>query len=128
MDVNLVNMCMGVYLFTSVVSIPANFMNDKYGFHVGLYSGLLMLISGAWLRQFITSSIWFALLGNCLGGFAFAFVNAPGKVAALWFPSEERGFTTTIMTAMVPLGCMISFALPSIFIDSDVLNKLTPDP
>ena len=29
----------------------------------------------------------------------------------------------SIMTAMVPFGCMIGFFLPSIFIDSDILSK-----
>lgn len=35
-NVNLVNMCMGVYIFASVFSIPGNYINDKYGFHVGV--------------------------------------------------------------------------------------------
>lgn len=35
-NVNLVNMCMGVYIFASVFSIPGNYVNDKYGFHIGV--------------------------------------------------------------------------------------------
>ncbi len=87
LDVNatLVNMCMGVYLFTCLLSVPGNYMNDKYGFHYGLYGGLVLFIVGAWLRMFIHTSIWFALLGYSLGGIAFAIATAPGKVASIWF-------------------------------------------
>ena len=89
---------------------------------------MLLFLVGAWLRMFIETSIWFALLGCAMGGLAFAISMAPGKVAAIWFSNKERGIKTTIMTAMVPLGAMISFALPAIFIDSNVLAKVTPDP
>lgn len=89
---------------------------------------MLLFLVGAWLRVFIETSIWFALLGCSLGGFAFAISMAPGKVSATWFSNKEVGFRTTIMTAMVPLGAMISFALPAIFIDSKVLDKVTPNP
>lgn len=88
---------------------------------------MLLFLVGAWLRVFIETSIWFALLGCSLGGFSFAVSMAPGKLAAIWFSNNERGIKTTIMTAMVPFGAMISFTLPSIFIDSDILNKVTPD-
>lgn len=62
-----------------------------------------------------------------MGGIAFCFANAPAKIAAVWFASKESALCISIMTAMTPLGCMIGFFLPSIFIDSTILEAFSPN-
>ncbi len=72
-----------------------------------------------------------------LGGVGLCFINSPAKIAAVWFGKQEAGLRTAVITSMFPLGCMIGFYLPVLFIDSSVLRKfinidikevvLTPD-
>ena len=125
-NINYINMCMGAYMFVSAFfAVPANYLNDRHGVHFGVYIGVTLFLIGAWLRIFIDKSIFYALIGSLLGGSAFCFVNAPAKIAAVWFGAKETGLRTTIITAMVPLGCMVSFFLPSQFIPQALLKKLS---
>lgn len=85
----------------------------------------MLLLVGAWSRIFILESIWFVLLGSLITGFSYNFINAPAKVAILWFGKNERAIKMSIITLMLPLGGIIAHALPDVIIPEDVLTTAT---
>ena len=124
LDVNtyLVYTCVGIYSFVAAIGgIPINYCNDRLPGHSGMFIGLIFLLVGAWIRSFILSSIWYAILGTCITGFAPSFINVGVKVATLWFGKDERALMITVMTCMFPLGGIASLLLPPYIIPNDVL-------
>lgn len=51
-------------------------------------------------------------------------VQAPTKLAAIWFGDHERSIATTIGSLAGPVGCIVGFVLPMFFIQV----KPTPTP
>ena len=43
-------------------------------------------------------------------------MQAPAKLASVWFPDSERTLATTIGSLAGPLGCVIGFVLPLFFL------------
>jgi len=43
-------------------------------------------------------------------------LSIPSKVATIWFPTYEKAKATAIMTLCAPLGVMIGFVMPTLFV------------
>lgn len=46
------------------VTLPSNYILDKYGIRVGLTFGMIATIIGAWVKIFINDSFYYYLLGK----------------------------------------------------------------
>lgn len=46
------------------VTLPSNYILDKFGIRVGLTFGMIATLIGAWVKIFINSSFYFFLLGK----------------------------------------------------------------
>ena len=57
------------------------------------------------------------VFGQILGGLAQTFIlSIPSKVATIWFPAHEKAKATTIIALCGPLGVMIGFVMPGMFV------------
>jgi len=98
-----------VYLF---VSVPASYIIDRYGLRVGVGIGAVLTGIFGYLRGYYAAD--FTMV--CISQFALAaaqpfIMNAMTKVAAEWFPIQERA-TATGMTALAQfLGIILAMAV-----------------
>ena len=75
-----------------ILNMPASYIMDKHGLWVcGILANVLLLI-GLWIRLIAGNSgdgyIWL-LVGQLFGSSGQVFLmNAPAKVAAVWFPDK----------------------------------------
>lgn len=51
-------------------------------------------------------------------------MNNPSKVASNWFGDKERGIATAIGTMAIPIGMLLSFVLPNVFISNDDITDI----
>ena len=57
------------------------------------------------------------IVGQTIAGIGQPFVYAaPAKLSAVWFGDKERAKATTIGALAIPLGAIVGFVLPAIFV------------
>lgn len=98
-----------VYLF---VSVPASYIIDRYGLRVGVGIGAVLTGIFGYLRGYYAAD--FTMV--CISQFALAaaqpfIMNAMTKVAAEWFPIQERATATGITALAQFLGIILAMAL-----------------
>jgi cyanate permease len=98
-----------VYIF---VSIPASWVIDTLGFRVAvgigaLLTGVFGLLRGVWAANF--TLVFVAQIGIAIG--QPFIVNAITKVAARWFPFDERATASGIGSLGMYLGIVLGLAL-----------------
>lgn len=124
LQIGILSMCfMIVYI---VVSIPASWIIDKYGIRIGVGIGAAFTGFFGLVRGFAgTDYNW--LLGAQIGiaiGQPFI-LNAITKLAARWFPIEERATATGLGTLAMYLGILSGMALtPYLVIGSGIDGTL----
>ena len=97
-----------IYLF---VSVPASYIIDKYGIHIGVGIGALLTGVFGYLRGAFASS--YAMIAAAQFGLAVAqpfILNAITRVAAEWFPLQERATASGIATLSQFIGIIIAMA------------------
>lgn len=68
----------------------------------------------------INDSFWWVVLGQTIMAIGQPLtLVAPAKVAALWFGDNQRALATTIGSLAGPVGAVLGFLLPFIFIGDD---------
>ncbi len=98
-----------VYIF---VSVPASYIIDRYGLRVGVGIGAILTGIFGYLRGYYAAD--FTMV--CISQFALAtaqpfIMNAMTKVAAEWFPIDERATATGITALAQFLGIILAMAL-----------------
>jgi len=116
-----VSYTMFIYTVMYVVfNIPAVYLFNRFGLQIPTIIASICYITGAWVRLFANSfehGFIMVMIGQTIAGFGWTFmVQAPTKVAALWFGDNERSLATTIASLSGPIGCIIGFVLPMAFI------------
>ena len=100
---------MVVYIF---VSIPASWVIDTYGFRVGVGIGAALTGLFGLMRGVLSESYTTVLIAQI--GIAVAqpfLLNAITKVAARWFPIEERATASGMGTLAMYAGQVVALAL-----------------
>jgi len=122
--IGILSMCfMIVYI---VVSIPASWIIDKYGIRTGVgigavFTGVFGLLRG--LAGTDYSLLLFAQIGIAIG--QPFILNAITKLAARWFPIEERATATGLGTLAMYVGILIGMTLtPYLTIGSGIGGML----
>ena len=108
-------------------NFPANYIIDRWGFVPATIFASVCFIGGGWIRYIGSpeqaSSFWFILLGSSVAACGVAFVlSTPPKIATVWFGDKERTKATTIGSLSSPVGVIIGFVLPSLFLSQDYPN------
>lgn len=125
LQIGLLSMCfMIVYI---VVSIPASWAIDKYGIRIGVGIGAVFTGIFGLLRGFAGTDynmLLFAQIGIAIG--QPFILNAITKLAARWFPIEERATAAGLGTLAMYIGILGGIALtPYLIIGSGIGGMLS---
>lgn len=115
LQIGILSMCfMIVYI---VISIPASWVIDKYGIRIGVGIGAVLTGVFGLLRGLVTNDYNLLLLSQI--GIAIGqpfLLNAITKIAARWFPLEERATASGLGTLAMYLGILIGMLLTPFFV------------
>lgn len=108
---------MVAYLF---VSIPASWVIDTYGFRTAVGIGAALTGIFGLMRGLIASNYTLVLLAQIGIAIGQPFIlNAVTKVAARWFPMQERATASGFGSLSIYLGILIGLALTP-FLDQSI--------
>jgi MFS family permease len=100
--------------------LPYNYICQKYGFRIPTYVAVIAAVIGGWVRIGINSSFWFVILGQAIIAIGNPLtLVAPAKIAAIWFGDDQRALATMVCSLMNPIGAVIGFILPFMFVGDD---------
>ena len=100
---------MVVYL---LVSVPASFVIERLGVRAGVGIGAVLMGLFGYLRGVFALDLTMVLVTQCGLAVAQPFIlNAITKVAAEWFPLEERATAAGIPTLAQFIGIVVAMAL-----------------
>ena len=101
------------------MNFPCVYVLEKWGLRWGVIGGIISTAVGLWLRCFINTSFYIALVGQIIMALGQPLLyNAPAKVTTNWFPQKERPMATMVGTQMNILGIFVGFLLPGFIVDS----------
>jgi MFS family permease len=108
--IGILSMCfMIVYI---VVSIPASWIIDKYGIRAGVGTGAVFTGIFGLLRGFAGTNYSLLLLAQIGIAIGQPFIlNAITKLAARWFPIEERATASGLGTLAMYIGILVGMTL-----------------
>ena len=109
-----------------VVSIPASWIIDKYGIKIGVGTGVILTGVFGLLRGLVTDNYNLLLLSQIGVAIGQPFLlNAITKVAARWFPPEERATASGLGTLAMYVGILTGMILtPYLVKGSGIGNML----
>ena len=122
--IGILSMCfMIVYI---VVSIPASWIIDKYGIRIGVGIGAVFTGVFGLIRGFAGPDYNLLLLAQIGIAVGQPFIlNAITKLAARWFPMEERATAAGLGTLAMYLGILLGMTLtPYLVIGSGISGML----
>lgn len=122
--IGILSMCfMIVYI---IVSIPASWMIDKFGIRIGVGIGAVFTGVFGMLRGFAGTDYSLLLISQIGIAVGQPFIlNAITKLAARWFPMEERATAAGLGTLAMYLGILAGMALtPYLVIGSGIGGTL----
>ncbi len=124
LNIGILSMCfMIVYL---VVSIPASWIIDTYGIRIGVGIGVVLTGIFGLLRGLVSTNYNLLLLSQI--GIAIGqpfLLNAITKIAARWFPIEERATASGLATLAMYIGILTGMILtPYLIIGSGIGGML----
>ena len=124
LQIGILSMCfMIVYI---VVSIPASWVIDKYGIRIGVGIGAVFTGIFGLLRGFAATDYNLLLLAQIGIAIGQPFIlNAITKLAARWFPIEERATAAGLGTMAMYIGILAGMTLtPYLTIGSGINGML----
>ena len=124
LQIGILSMCfMIVYI---VVSIPASWIIDKYGIRIGVGTGAVFTGIFGMLRGFAGTNYNLLLLAQIGIAVGQPFIlNAITKLAARWFPIEERATAAGLGTLAMYIGILAGMTVtPYLTIGSGISGML----
>ncbi len=108
-----------------VVSIPASWVIDRYGFRVAVGIGAALTAIFGLLRGLMASDYTMVLIAQIGIAIGQPFIlNAITKVAARWFPIQERGMASGLASLAMYLGIFSGIALTPFLLISEGMNGM----
>ncbi len=123
LQIGILSMCFMIVFI--VVSFPASWVIDTYGIRIGVGIGAILTGVFGLLRGFVTTDYELLLLTQI--GIAIGqpfLINAITKLAARWFPIEERATASGFGTLAMYLGILIAMLLTPILTESNGINTM----
>lgn len=124
LSIGILSMCfMIVYIF---VSVPASWIIDKYGIRAGVGTGAVFTGVFGLIRGFAGQDYNWLLIAQIGIAIGQPFIlNAITKLAARWFPMEERATAAGLGTLSMYLGILLGMTLtPYLIISSGISGML----
>jgi sugar phosphate permease len=123
LQIGLLSMCfMIVYI---VVSIPASWVIDTYGIRTGVGIGAVVTGVFGLLRGLANTNYNLLLLSQIGIGIGQPFlINAITKIAARWFPIEERATASGLGTLSMYLGIFVGMILTPFLAKDNGVNGM----
>jgi FLVCR family MFS transporter 7 len=125
----LVNLLSVVFLaFYLPATVLSMYVYARFSLRVGLLIGTVLTVIGCWIRYGSASSQSYGvlLLGQIFAAIAQPFfTNVPAKVAARWFPAEQRAAACSVGSLFNPIGIAVGTVIPTGFIGQDLLGNPT---
>jgi cyanate permease len=123
LQIGILSMCfMIVYI---VVSFPASWVIDTYGIRTGVGIGAVVTGVFGLLRGMVTTNYSLLLLAQSGIGIGQPFlINAITKIAARWFPIEERATASGLGTLAMYLGIFLGMILTPFLTKSNGVNGM----
>ncbi|MFQ5811860.1 MAG: MFS transporter [Anaerolineae bacterium] len=125
-DLSIGLLSMSFMIVYIVISIPASWVIDTYGIRVAVgigaaLTGVFGLLRGLWATDY--TLVLIAQIGIAIG--QPFILNAITKVAARWFPIQERATASGLGSLAMYLGIVVGLALtPYLTIRSDIGSML----
>jgi sugar phosphate permease len=123
LKIGILSMCfMIVYL---VVSIPASWIIDTYGIRIGVGTGAVLTGLFGLLRGLVSSNYSLLLMAQI--GIAIGqpfLLNAITKVAARWFPIEERATASGLGTLSSYIGILTGMILTPWLVNGSGITRM----
>lgn len=123
LKIGILSMCfMIVYL---VVSIPASWIIDTYGIRIGVGTGAVLTGLFGLLRGLVSSNYNLLLMAQV--GIAIGqpfLLNAITKVAARWFPIEERATASGLGTLSSYIGILTGMILTPWLVNGSGITRM----
>jgi sugar phosphate permease len=125
-DLSIGLLSMSFMIVYVVISIPASWAIDTYGIRVAVGIGAVLTGVFGLLRGFLAPTYTLVLISQVGIAVGQPFIlNALTKVAARWFPLQERGTATGLGSLAMYLGIMVGLALtPYVTIRSGIAGML----
>jgi len=123
LQIGILSMCfMIVYI---VVSIPASWIIDTYGIRTGVGTGAVLTGVFGLLRGLVTTNYTMLLLSQIGIAVGQPFIlNAITKMAARWFPINERATASGLGTLAMYLGILIGMLLTPFLTKGNGINGM----
>lgn len=123
LKIGILSMCfMIVYL---VVSIPASWIIDTYGIRIGVGTGAVFTGLFGLLRGLVSSDYNLLLMAQI--GIAIGqpfLLNSITKVAARWFPIEERATASGLGTLSSYIGILTGMILTPLLVNGSDIHRM----
>lgn len=101
-------------------TFPSNYLIDTKGCRSSVLTGITLTALGMVIKTGINGGFWICIIGQLICGIGQPFLsNSPGKVAAVWFPPNERIIAMTACTITQAVGTGVGFLMPTIWITLD---------
>ncbi len=125
-DLNIGILSMSFMIAYLIVSIPASWVIDTYGFRVAVAIGATLTGIFGLMRGLVASNytlVLFAQIGIAIG--QPFILNAVTKVAARWFALQERATAAGFGSLAIYLGILVGMALtPAVTLQLGISNML----
>uniref|UniRef100_A0A7S3K8U5 Major facilitator superfamily (MFS) profile domain-containing protein n=1 Tax=Euplotes crassus TaxID=5936 RepID=A0A7S3K8U5_EUPCR len=103
-----------------VLLFPYGKIANTFGLVIPTRAAVIALVIGAWVRYFVTSGFGWLIVGQCIIAIGSPLsLIAPAKIASIWFPDNQRALATMIGSLATPLGSVVGFVIPFIFIQDE---------
>ena len=115
-----VNLCVTMFSIANIVNFFFSFyFVEKIGIKHSMTIGLGLFTIGNGINLFISTNYYTVIGGQFVAGLGYPiFFAAQGEVCNRWFNLKVRPIIVALTTVFSPLGIMVGFIMPSLFVDT----------
>lgn len=123
-----IEVTLNALLFTiahPLLSVPCNWVINRFGMHISFVAACLLVSGGAWLRLLLEDGqSLYCLLGSFLAAIGNIFIlNTPSKVALNWFSKDRAGLVTFSGILASMFSITLGASAPGLLIDEHTTNE-----
>ena len=115
-----INLASSVFSFAGLFTgLLANMLIQKVGIRKSTILTALLFTLGMGVKMLGNWNFYMIIAGEVIAGLGGPFVqNGIGNFADHWFEGPKRGICTSILSTMNPIGTMVGFVYPFIFVST----------
>lgn len=115
-----INLASSIFSFAGLTTgLLANMVIHKIGIRKATLLCAVLYEIGMVAKLFISESFYFVHLGEIIAGLGGPFVQyGIANFADHWFEGKQRGIYISILSTMNPIGTMVAFVYPFIFVNT----------